>query len=194
MKREEKKRITREKIIQSAMYLFAEQGYEATTVHQITERAGVAKGTFFNYFACKEDIFCDVQLMFAVEEVQKIKDKPGPLIPHIRNIIANIDHQLKLSRPLVLAVCQGNLTNANSIQNMVEQIEELTEALTEVAAVGQERGELIKSMPPEMIAELAIQTFLGARLLWSIGRGDEDLSGHMAITFELFFRSIAVHP
>ncbi|WP_442603386.1 TetR/AcrR family transcriptional regulator [Paenibacillus sp. KN14-4R] len=194
MKREEKKRITREKIIQTAMNLFAEQGYEETTVHQITEQAGVAKGTFFNYFACKEDIFCDIQIMFAVEEVRIIKDKPGPLIPHFRNLIMSIDHQIRLSRPLVLAVCQGNLKNVNSIQNLVEQIEELKEALTEVAAVGQERGEFIISMPPDMIAELAIQTFLGARLLWSIGRGDEDMSGHMAVTFELFFRSIALHP
>ncbi|TXK72111.1 TetR/AcrR family transcriptional regulator [Paenibacillus sp. N3.4] len=47
MNREEKKRATRQKIIDSALEMFAEQGYETTTVQEITERAGVAKGTFF---------------------------------------------------------------------------------------------------------------------------------------------------
>jgi len=55
-RRERKKQETRLRLIQCAQRLFAEQGYDQTTVAAITEAADVAKGTFFNYFEVKEAI------------------------------------------------------------------------------------------------------------------------------------------
>jgi AcrR family transcriptional regulator len=46
----------RNRLYEAAVALFREQGYEATTVDQIVRRAGVAKGTFFNYFATKDAV------------------------------------------------------------------------------------------------------------------------------------------
>jgi len=55
-RRERKKEETREKIFKVAVKLFKQKGFEETTIDDITERADVAKGTFFNYFAKKEAI------------------------------------------------------------------------------------------------------------------------------------------
>jgi AcrR family transcriptional regulator len=52
-RRERKKREVRRRIYEAAFGLFVEQGYDATTVDQIAERADVAKGTVFNYFPRK---------------------------------------------------------------------------------------------------------------------------------------------
>jgi len=49
-KRETAKLERRERLYEAALELFRAQGYEATTVDQITRQAGLAKGTFFNYF------------------------------------------------------------------------------------------------------------------------------------------------
>ena len=46
----------RERLVVAAVDLFTEQGYDATTVTQIAERAGVTKSTFFRYFPDKRDI------------------------------------------------------------------------------------------------------------------------------------------
>ncbi len=46
----------RDRLYEAAVTLFREQGYEHTTVDQITRRAGVAKGTFFNYFPTKDAV------------------------------------------------------------------------------------------------------------------------------------------
>lgn len=51
-----KRERTKEKIFKQAISLFLEQGYENTTVQQITEKADVAKGTFFSHFATKDSI------------------------------------------------------------------------------------------------------------------------------------------
>lgn len=54
--RERKKAKTRAAIQRSALRLFREQGYEATTVEQIAEAAEISPSTFFRYFPAKEDV------------------------------------------------------------------------------------------------------------------------------------------
>jgi AcrR family transcriptional regulator len=48
---------TRDRIFSVAMTLFNEKGFEATQVSEIAEKAGIAKGTFFNYFPTKDSLF-----------------------------------------------------------------------------------------------------------------------------------------
>ncbi|AJP03552.1 TetR family transcriptional regulator [Streptomyces cyaneogriseus subsp. noncyanogenus] len=54
--RERKKIKTREAIRSATYALVREQGYEATTIEQIAERAEVSPSTVFRYFPTKEDI------------------------------------------------------------------------------------------------------------------------------------------
>lgn len=46
----------RQRLYRAAVDLFAAKGYEGTTVQQITDAVGVAKGTFFNHFPTKEHV------------------------------------------------------------------------------------------------------------------------------------------
>jgi AcrR family transcriptional regulator len=58
--RERKKQQTRETIARVALELFAEHGFEQTTLADIADAANVSKRTIFAYFDSKEDIlFCD---------------------------------------------------------------------------------------------------------------------------------------
>ena len=55
------------RLIKAAIELFAEQGYDATTVVEIAERAGLTKRTFFRYFTDKREV-----LFFGAEELERI--------------------------------------------------------------------------------------------------------------------------
>lgn len=47
---------SRETLAEAACELFLERGYDATSVADITQRAGVSRSSFFNYFASKSDV------------------------------------------------------------------------------------------------------------------------------------------
>lgn len=66
-RRDSRKQETRLRLLEAGQTLFREKGYSATTVEEITGRAGVAKGTFFNYFATKEAFLNEVALWRIVQ-------------------------------------------------------------------------------------------------------------------------------
>ena len=55
-RRESNKHAKRQRLLPDSLRLFRETGFAQTTVAEITVAAGVAKGTFFNYFPTKEDV------------------------------------------------------------------------------------------------------------------------------------------
>lgn len=56
MSRSEKKRLVRDRLFNTALSLIRQHGYAHVSVAQITETAGVAKGTFFNHFPTKAHV------------------------------------------------------------------------------------------------------------------------------------------
>jgi AcrR family transcriptional regulator len=54
--RERKRQQTRERLIETAMTLFLERGFEATTLDDIATAADISRRSFFHYFASKEDV------------------------------------------------------------------------------------------------------------------------------------------
>jgi AcrR family transcriptional regulator len=54
--RERTRRAVHAEITQTALRLFVEQGFDATTVDQIAAAAGISRRSFFHYFGSKEDV------------------------------------------------------------------------------------------------------------------------------------------
>lgn len=52
--REEKKERTRREILDTAIGLFRERGYDNTRIQDIIERIPISEATFFNYFPAKD--------------------------------------------------------------------------------------------------------------------------------------------
>jgi AcrR family transcriptional regulator len=75
--RERKKRRTREAIVEAALDLFAEQGFDDTTIGEIADAAEIAPRTFFAYFPSKEDVvFADFPEMLEAA-VARLHDRPA---------------------------------------------------------------------------------------------------------------------
>ncbi|MFI9811819.1 TetR/AcrR family transcriptional regulator [Saccharothrix variisporea] len=71
----------RERLVIAAVDLFTEQGYDATTVAQIAERAGVTKSTFFRHFPDKRELLVAGQEMLSRLLVEGIAEAPAEASP-----------------------------------------------------------------------------------------------------------------
>ncbi|WP_219838609.1 TetR/AcrR family transcriptional regulator [Paenibacillus sp. R14(2021)] len=191
MKRELKKEQTRTRIKEAALTLFSEQGYESTTVEGIAKLAGIAKGTFFNYFSSKDELICDLQGLFAINELERLKDTQGPLVPRLQLLVFNIVRQFTLNKPQTRALFQAMLGSSAALENHNKFMMDLAEVVLPLVAQAQESGELRKDMPAAMMLQQAFQAYFGTLMIWSMEAGDEPLDTRMAMTFELFFKGIA---
>jgi AcrR family transcriptional regulator len=91
--RERKKLQTRERIASVALDLFAERGYDHTTLAEIAEAADVSPRTIFAYFQSKEDIlFCDEPLLYERLERTLRERPPGATtVDALREFVSSFD-------------------------------------------------------------------------------------------------------
>ncbi|MFD0662287.1 TetR/AcrR family transcriptional regulator [Thermocatellispora tengchongensis] len=72
---------TPQRLVVAAVDLFIEQGYDATTVAQIAERAGVTKSTFFRHFSDKRELLVAGQETLSRLLAEGIAEAPADASP-----------------------------------------------------------------------------------------------------------------
>jgi TetR/AcrR family transcriptional regulator, regulator of mycofactocin system len=154
--RERKKQQTRVAIHQAAMRLFAERGFEATTIADIAAAADIAPRTFFAYFASKEEaVFPKFEPMFAdFDRAMNERPEGTTALAALREWIvqaaqqhmgdvdgARLEAQLRRESPAV-AACD--------LQHMRRFERRLAEA------VGEDFGEPADALRPRLVAAAAM--------------------------------------
>ncbi|MFW6091653.1 MAG: TetR family transcriptional regulator [Actinomycetota bacterium] len=86
--RERKKAQTKQAIQEHALRLFAEQGFDATTVRQIAEAAGVSHMTFFRYFPTKEDVVLSDEYDPMLEQLIQARPADEPAVVAVQAAIS----------------------------------------------------------------------------------------------------------
>lgn len=194
MKREIKKQQTKLAITQAAIKLFSENGYESTKVEEIVRLAGVSKGTFFNYFSTKEAIIEDFERISIYAEAEKLKDITAPVAPKLLSSLINIVHNMNYTRSLRRATLQVTLSSTKNLNDHQKNMENLRRLLIPIFEYGQVHGEFTKKLPPETLADLTIQMFIGVLTDWCLGGGDDDIMAHISLSFDVFFNGIGIAP
>ena len=85
-RRERKKEETKGRIAEVALELFRRNGVEATTVEEICEKADVAKGTFFNHFSHKEEVFSFLSETWVEDAEKRVAEVLAKGLPAFRKI------------------------------------------------------------------------------------------------------------
>jgi AcrR family transcriptional regulator len=103
--RERKKIKLRRSVQQEALRLFAEQGYEETTVEQIADAADISTTTFYRYFPTKEDVVLDDAFDPIFEQIAGGTEHE-PLVTTVRAAIAAVAAAAEQERDTTLARLQ----------------------------------------------------------------------------------------
>jgi AcrR family transcriptional regulator len=96
--RARKKQQTRERIVEQAMALFDERGFERVTIADIAAAADIAPRTFFSYFPSKEDVvFHDFHAVFDQFEARMAARSEGEttldvLRAFVEGVLEGMDH------------------------------------------------------------------------------------------------------
>jgi len=158
----------------AALHLFAERGADATPVPMIAERAGVAVGSLYRYYAHKEEL---VARLYAEnyarlgEELDRVQAKEqsarAKIAAMIRFICGYFDREWDLARFLLLEQ-HVRLKSFNDPANPVDVVDR-------VLAEGMRNGE-VRRLDPMLAAALVIGPVVQAATFRTYGR----LTGNLA--------------
>ncbi len=86
-----RRQATRERLLDAAFEVFAEQGVHSSTVEQIAERAGFTRGAFYSNFTTKEELFVALMERQDAARLTALEDKFATLRPRLETLELNAD-------------------------------------------------------------------------------------------------------
>ncbi|MGW8768838.1 TetR/AcrR family transcriptional regulator [Streptomyces sp. NPDC055815] len=186
-----RRQATRTKLYEAAVTLIAEQGFSATTVDEIAERAGVAKGTVYYNFKSKTELFEELlrhgvslltaSLRSAAEETaERGGSKVDALDAMIRAGLVFIDRYPAFTQLYVAELWRTNRA-WNSTLLVVRQ--EAVAVVEGVLREGVSAGELSEEIDVQLTAAALVGMVLVAALDWQAFQSERSLDDvHAALS------------
>ncbi|WP_460064636.1 TetR/AcrR family transcriptional regulator [Streptomyces sp. YKOK-I1] len=182
---------TRQKLYEAAVTLIAEQGFSATTVDEIAERAGVAKGTVYYNFASKSVLFEELlrhgvglltaSLRQAAEDTeQRGGSKVDALDAMVRAGLVFIERYPSFTQLYVAELWRTNRTWQSTLMVVREQAVAVVEG---VLREGVDNGEFSEEIDVQLTASALVGMVLVAALDWQAFQPERSLDDvHSALS------------
>lgn len=151
----------------AALSLFRSQGFAATPVDAIVAQAGVAKGTFFNFFPAKHDVL-KVYYASIDAEVARARSKLDPLKPRkaLSRYAREVESILRREGPLMLELLEVALSDPGMRHVDQSSAEIDAEEFTDFFRRAREHGAISAQVAPTAAAEALIDLWSGAVRAW----------------------------
>lgn len=177
---------TRQKLYEAAVTLIAEQGFSATTVDEIAERAGVAKGTVYYNFASKAELFEALLLHGAELLTTALRDAAAGL-PPLDALDAMVGAGLEFIRDYPsfaqLLIAETWRTNRAWHEALRRVREQVVSTVADVLTAAAEQGRLPADTDIPLTASAVIGMVLVVALDWLVFQPDRPLDDvHASLT------------
>ncbi|WP_433894143.1 TetR family transcriptional regulator [Streptomyces sp. CA-111067] len=174
--RERKKQRTRVALRKEAYRLFAEQGYEATTVDQIAAAADVSPSTFFRYYPTKEDVVLTDEYDPALSDALRARPPGEPLIAGIRHSLAeSLGRLLTADREDLMLRTRLSFEDPDIRARSMDEVLRSEAAIAEIVA--ERTGRAADDLEVRCAAAAIIAVSSAIVRHWVEGDGKEDLLG-----------------
>ena len=174
--RERKKQKTLERIRREAYRLFAENGYEATTVDQIADAAEISPSTFFRYFPTKEDVVVQDEYDPALAEAIRARPADEPMVDALLNALKGpLGQMLEQDREELLLRTRIMFSDPAIRARSVAEQQRSEDAIA--AVIAERAGRDAADLEVKCAAAAIIAVFTTLVRHWVEGGGTEDLAG-----------------
>jgi AcrR family transcriptional regulator len=150
------------RLLEAATRLFAQKGFESTSVQEVVEAAGVTKGAMYHYFGSKDDLLYEIYhrvLSVQMERLEKLLAGEGPYtgrvhaaaVDVVMTSIANLDDTVIFFRSMHMLGTEKQALVRAERRRYHERFRGAIED-------GQKSGEFRTDLP----AELVVDYYFGA--------------------------------
>ena len=186
---------TEKRIVEAAIQLFKEKGYENTSVAEICKVSHVTKGTFYYHYANKDDLtfayyeglFDDMaDTMSDLLFIENAKDQLWRLLEY------SIDNTISLTPPLlkafIMSDIQKGMTFFSPYKSFASSESRRRQYTMQIGLIkkGQKTGE-IKSGDPAMMLHTFISALIGIAVDWASNDGCYDEKEELRKVFDTIF-------
>jgi AcrR family transcriptional regulator len=171
-------RRSRTKIHAAARALFAEQGFDKTTLREIAARAGMGASSIYRHIRSKEELLVDElgeQQQRAWSRLRAPALRALPARERLRRFL-DVEHALLVSAPDLTTIALRATTHpeARVARRALALQDQTTGLITEILQSARSRGELRRDADVLAAARTLTHAIHGARLAWANGLLDAE--------------------
>ena len=188
---------TKERIINSAKKLFADQGYQKTTVMDISKQAGLSEAALYEYFQGKEDLLLTIPHLWVSELIKDLEDQlfgvEGAFNRLRKYLWWNMRRieQAPLDAKIVYLFLK---TNANFMNTEVyTNVKTLYSYLLDIFEEGRKTGEMQEELNPFIARDIVVGTMDHIITRWLLKDMSYSLFDNLEDTFGLLVNAFKPH-
>jgi len=159
---------TEQKIIEAAHYLFFHFGFKKTSVDEIAARAGVGKGTIYNYFSDKEELFKKLALTTSQAVKSHVEQEIAPFTQADERVFQRFAREFKFfqSQRASFGTTKALMEEMFEVCNKMEALMDTKrEGLHQDLALGVKQG-LFKEMNVEETGQTLVTIWSQFIIKW----------------------------
>jgi AcrR family transcriptional regulator len=174
---------TKSRIVDAAWKLFYEQGFENTTVEEIIALSATSKGSFYHYFAGKDDLVGSLAYLFdeKYEELAAGLASDAPALETLlflnKELFSMIENRIDI--PLLTRLLSTQLTLQGSKQ-LLDHDRVYFKLLRRIITEGRQRGELSNAFTVSEMVRFYAMAERAMLYEWCLRGGDYALTDYAA--------------
>jgi len=193
MAKNNSKEHTRVRIINSAKKLFSEQGYQKTTIVDISKQAGLSEAALYEYFQGKEDLLLTIPDLWVSELLRDLDEQLFGIQGAVNKLRKYLWWYLRRveQAPLDAKIVYLFLkTNANFLDTEVyANVKKLYSYLIDIFEEGQKSGEMKSDLDPRIARDIFVGTMDHIITRWLLKDMSYSLFDNLDKTFNLIVRA-----
>jgi TetR/AcrR family transcriptional repressor of nem operon len=193
------KHVTKQKIIEIGARIIHQKGYHHTGIQEVLNAAGIPKGSFYFYFASKEDFGLQVIDYFNHKHMDRVR----PIVSDTS--LSPVKRLEKIFDSYIALFNEMDCTCGCPIGNLSQEMADLSpafrsklnesfallvEVIVGLLVEGQEAGEVPLNLDPGETANFIVSGWHGALIRMKILKATEPLENHKHFIFHTLLRQV----
>lgn len=188
---------TKQNLLEVGLSLFEQKGFNATGIQEIATLAGVPKGSFYNYFASKDDFGVAVIRYYTEINTERWKEmldestQKEDSYQALSTAFLAITEKYRcadIKKGCLLGNLAAEISEASDECRMAlqEAVNAYKKILAERLLIGQEMGKVRNDLPAQRLADLVWDCWQGSLLRMKIEKSVDPVSHNLEILFQYF--------